>query len=59
MARQTEKRDRLLHTAITLVYQQGFHQTTLADIAQQAQVPLGTVYSFLDKGGPRSKPALC
>src|SRR5215469_14644921 len=45
-ARQTDKRDRLIQTAATLVYQQGFHQTTLADIAQQAQVPLGTVYYF-------------
>ena len=44
--RQTDKRDRLIQTAVTLVYQQGFHQTTLADIAQQAQVPLGTVYYF-------------
>jgi AcrR family transcriptional regulator len=44
--RQTDKRDRLIQTAVTLVYQQGFHQTTLADIAKQAQVPLGTVYYF-------------
>ena len=44
--RQTDKRDRLLQTAVTLVHQQGFHQTTLADIAGQAQVPLGTVYYF-------------
>jgi len=28
------------------VYQQGFHHTTLADIAKLAQVPLGTVYYF-------------
>src|SRR5579884_1810542 len=46
MPRQTDKRDRLIQTAVTLVYQQGFHQTTLADIAQQAQVPLGTIYYF-------------
>jgi TetR/AcrR family transcriptional regulator, transcriptional repressor for nem operon len=45
-ARQTDKRDRLIQTAVTLVYQQGFHQTTLADIAKLAQVPLGTVYYF-------------
>ena len=45
-ARQIDKRSRLIQTAVTLVYQQGFHQTTLADIAQQAQVPLGTVYYF-------------
>src|SRR5215469_227734 len=44
--RQTDKRDRLIQTAVTLVHQQGFHQTTLADIARQAQVPLGTVYYF-------------
>ena len=44
--RQTEKRDRLIQTAVALVYQQGFQHTTLADIAQQAQVPLGTVYYF-------------
>ena len=44
--RQTDKRDRLIQTAVTLVHQQGFHHTTLADIAQQAQVPLGTVYYF-------------
>jgi TetR/AcrR family transcriptional regulator, transcriptional repressor for nem operon len=44
--RQTDKRDRLIQTAVTLVYQQGFHQTTLAEVAQQAQVPLGTVYYF-------------
>ena len=44
--RRTDKRDRLLQTAVTLIHQQGFHQTTLADVAQQAQVPLGTVYYF-------------
>jgi TetR/AcrR family transcriptional repressor of nem operon len=44
--RQTDKRERLIQTAVTLVHQQGFHQTTLADIAQQAHVPLGTVYYF-------------
>jgi AcrR family transcriptional regulator len=36
--RQTDKRDRLIQTAVQLVYQQGFHHTTLADLAQQAQV---------------------
>lgn len=44
--RQTDKRERLIQTAMALVYQQGFHHTTLADIAKQAQVPLGTVYYF-------------
>jgi len=45
-ARQNDKRGRLIQTAVDLMYQQGFHKTTLADIAQQAQVPLGTVYYF-------------
>jgi AcrR family transcriptional regulator len=31
---------------VTLVHEQGFHQTTLADIAGRAQAPLGTVYYF-------------
>jgi TetR/AcrR family transcriptional regulator, transcriptional repressor for nem operon len=44
--REIGKRDRLIQTAVTLVYQQGFHQTTLAQVAQQAGVPVGTVYYF-------------
>jgi AcrR family transcriptional regulator len=38
------KRDRLLEAAKTLFYQQGVTGTTLADIAEQAEVPLGNVY---------------
>jgi len=38
------KRDRLVEAAKTMFYQQGVTHTTLADIAQQAQVPLGNVY---------------
>ncbi len=37
------KRDRLIEAAKAKVYQQGVALTTLADIAQQAQVPLGNV----------------
>jgi AcrR family transcriptional regulator len=44
--RQTDKRARLIQTAVDLMYLQGFHQTTLADIAREAEVPLGTVYYF-------------
>ncbi|HLZ61506.1 MAG TPA: helix-turn-helix domain-containing protein, partial [Ktedonosporobacter sp.] len=39
-----EKRVRLTEAAETLFYQQGVHRTTLADIAQEAEVPLGNVY---------------
>ena len=40
----TMKRDRLIEAAKTLFYQQGVARTTLADIAEQAEVPLGNVY---------------
>ena len=38
------KRDRLIEAAKSMFYQQGVTATTLADIAQQAEVPLGNVY---------------
>lgn len=38
------KRERLVEAAKDMFYQQGVTRTTLADIAQQAQVPLGNVY---------------
>ena len=40
----TLKRDRLVEAAKTMFYQQGVARTTLADIAEQAEVPLGNVY---------------
>jgi TetR/AcrR family transcriptional regulator, transcriptional repressor for nem operon len=44
---QADKRSRLIQAAVKLVYQQGFHQTTLADLAQEAQVlSLGNVYYY-------------
>ena len=41
-----DKRTRLVHTAAQLVHRQGFNQTTLADIARDARVPLGNVYYY-------------
>ncbi len=38
------KRERLIEAAQTLFYHQGVNRTTLANIAQQAQVPLGNIY---------------
>lgn len=40
------KRMRLLTAANKLVHTQGFNQTTLADIAKEAEVPLGNVYYY-------------
>lgn len=46
MPRKTDKRDRLIQAAKVLIHQQGFNLTTLADIAQEADVPLGNVYYY-------------
>lgn len=40
------KRARLTSAAATLVHQKGFANTTLADIAEMAEVPLGGVYYY-------------
>lgn len=41
-----DKRTRLLQAANKLVHEQGFNATTLADIAEAADVPLGNVYYY-------------
>jgi AcrR family transcriptional regulator len=40
------KRERLIDAATQLVYRQGIEATTLADIAEAADVPLGNVYYY-------------
>ncbi|MBO0864804.1 MAG: TetR/AcrR family transcriptional regulator [Mycobacterium sp.] len=40
------KRERLVAAACDLVYRQGVARTTLADIAQTADVPVGNVYYY-------------
>lgn len=46
MPRKTDKRQRLIEAAKVLIHRQGFNLTTLADIAQEADVPLGNVYYY-------------
>lgn len=46
MPRKTDKRHRLIDAAQALMHKQGFNVTTLADIAQEADVPLGNVYYY-------------
>lgn len=48
MGRQSSqiKRVKLVEAADSLVYSQGFHGTTLADVAKAAGVPLGNVYYY-------------
>jgi TetR/AcrR family transcriptional repressor of nem operon len=46
MPRKSDKRERLVQSAKDLMFRQGFNLTTLADIAQEADVPLGNVYYY-------------
>jgi TetR/AcrR family transcriptional repressor of nem operon len=41
-----DKRTRLIETAMTLAYQRGFRDASLADIAEAAHVPVGNVYYY-------------
>jgi TetR/AcrR family transcriptional regulator, transcriptional repressor for nem operon len=45
-ARSQGKRDRLVTAATQLLHQQGIERTTLADIAEAAEVPVGNVYYY-------------
>src|ERR671936_990779 len=40
------KRERLVESATALFHEQGVHRTTLADVAERAEVPLGNVYYY-------------
>jgi AcrR family transcriptional regulator len=45
------KRERLVKSAQALIHEQGAHRTTLADIAERAEVPLGNVYYYFKSKG--------
>src|SRR5258705_4815827 len=45
---QPDKRTRLIETAMNLAYRNGFRETSLADIAQAAHVPVGNVYYYFN-----------
>src|SRR5260370_13758473 len=45
-ATQPDKRTRLIETATKLAYGRGFRETSLADIAEAARVPVGNVYYY-------------
>jgi TetR/AcrR family transcriptional regulator, transcriptional repressor for nem operon len=40
------KRERLIESAKGLIHEQGVHRTTLAEVAERADVPLGNVYYY-------------
>jgi AcrR family transcriptional regulator len=43
---KTDKRARLTQSAVELAYRQGFRKTTIADLAEEADVPLGNIYYY-------------
>jgi AcrR family transcriptional regulator len=43
---EPDKRTRLIETATELAYGRGFRETSLADIAEAARVPVGNVYYY-------------
>ena len=43
---QPGKRERLVGSARQVLHEQGVHKTTLADVAQAADVPVGNVYYY-------------
>ena len=40
------KREKLVSAAVELAYRQGYRKTTLADLAEESQVPLGNIYYY-------------
>jgi TetR/AcrR family transcriptional repressor of nem operon len=46
VATKANKRERLVESATALFHEQGVHRTTLAEVAERAQVPLGNVYYY-------------
>lgn len=46
MPPKSNKREKLIKAARKLIHQQGFQSTTLADIAEASDVPLGNVYYY-------------
>ena len=43
---KVDKRTRLIEAAAKLVYEKGFANTALSDIAKEAEVPLGNIYYY-------------
>ncbi len=46
MPKKSDKRNRLIEATKKLIYEQGFNMTTLSDIANEADVPLGNIYYY-------------
>jgi TetR/AcrR family transcriptional regulator, transcriptional repressor for nem operon len=56
--RGKDKRERLVESARQVVYRQGLERTSLADVAQVADVPLGNVYYYFKTKGDLVEAAI-
>ena len=45
-SKSSNKRDKLIDSATSLAYRSGFGETSIADVAHEADVPLGNVYFY-------------
>jgi TetR/AcrR family transcriptional regulator, transcriptional repressor for nem operon len=52
--KSSDIRARLIHAGANVVHRQGYHRTTLADIAREARFPLGNLYYHF-----KTKEGLC
>ncbi|WP_369223009.1 TetR/AcrR family transcriptional regulator [Streptomyces sp. R39] len=57
-ARASQKRQRLMAAAAKVLHEQGVERTTLADIAREADVPVGNVYYYFKTKDELVKAAL-
>ena len=44
------KRLRIINAAVTVIAQYGYHAAPVSKIAEEAQVPVGTIYAFFPDG---------
>ena len=48
MKQESDKRERILQAALTLIAERGFHATPMAMIAEEAGVAAGTIYRYFE-----------
>ncbi len=48
MRQNEDKRQRIIRSAKSLIHRQGYHQTTLANIAEHSEVSIGNIYYYFN-----------
>ena len=52
--KKSNKHNKLINSASRLIYKKGFHLTSLANIASNAEIPLGNIYYYF-----KAKQSIC